>query len=59
MIDIMPTDSQPQPGTVTMYDYDLNQVSAIVSSVAGHPMLMLPASDDSHLGMHYVFQRAR
>lgn len=58
-IDIMPTDWQPQPGTVTMYDYDLNQVSAIVASVAGHPMLMLPTSDDSHLGMHYVFQRAR
>lgn len=59
LIDIMPTGWQPEPGTVSMYDYDLNQVMAMLQTVAGHPILALPTADDSHLGMHFIFQRAR
>jgi SAM-dependent methyltransferase len=59
LIDIMSVGWQPEAGTITMYDYDLNQVTALVASVAGHPMLVLPTFDDSHLGVHYVFRRAR
>jgi hypothetical protein len=42
-----------------MFDYDLNHVVANLSVYAGHPILMLPTLDDDHLGVHFVFQRAR
>jgi hypothetical protein len=41
-----------------MYDNDLNQVTALVSSVAGQPIIMLSNFHDTHLAVHYVFQRA-
>lgn len=59
LIDIVEADWQPPAGTITMFDYDLNQVMALVSRIAGHPVLALPTADDSHLGVHFVFQRAR
>ncbi len=41
-------------GTITMFDYDLNQIFAIVSAHAGTPMLALPTEDDGHLGLHLI-----
>lgn len=49
----------PPEGTITMYDYDLNEVFALVSRCAGRPMITLPTSDDNHLGLHIVFVKAR
>ena len=41
-------------GTITMFDYDLNQIFAIISAHAGAPMLALPTEDDGHLGLHLI-----
>jgi SAM-dependent methyltransferase len=49
----------PPEGTITMYDYDLNQVFAQISRVSGRPMITLPTNDDNHLGVHIVFVKAR
>jgi hypothetical protein len=57
--DILDSGWRPPEGTINMYDYDLNQVMAQVSSAAGHPLIVLPTSDDSHLGMHFLFRKAR
>jgi SAM-dependent methyltransferase len=59
MVDILPSDAAPPEGTITMFDYDLNQVMALVTSYAGHPVLTIPTNDDGHLGVHFVFVRAR
>ncbi len=59
LYDIMKTEHQPSVGTITMFDYDLNQVFAIISAVAGHPLLVLPTDHDDHLGQHIVFVKAR
>lgn len=59
IIDIVETEWQPPEGTINMFDYDLNQVMAIVSSACGHPVIVLPTNDDSHLGVHLIFQKVR
>jgi SAM-dependent methyltransferase len=57
LFDLGLEESQHPVGTITMYDYDLNQVFAIVSAYAGSPMLTLPTEDDGHLGLHLVVAR--
>jgi SAM-dependent methyltransferase len=59
MIDIGKTEAEHPPGTITMFDYDLNEIFAILGEFAGHPILSLPTNDDGHLGVHLVFKRAR
>jgi len=56
--DIMSTGWDGPPDAITMYDYDLNEVFARIAQVAG-PMVVLPTDDESHLGLHCVFVRAR
>ncbi|MEO8487870.1 MAG: class I SAM-dependent methyltransferase [Betaproteobacteria bacterium] len=57
--DILDSGWRPPEGTINMFDYDLNQVMAQVSTAAGHPVIALPTNDDSHLGVHFVFCKAR
>lgn len=59
LIDIVDTGWAPPEGTITMFDYDLNQVIAQVTKIAGSPLLVLPTNDDSHLGVHVIFQKVR
>jgi SAM-dependent methyltransferase len=57
--DLLPDPHGPPEGTVTMYDYDLNQIFLQVSQVAGHPILVLPTNDDDHVGLHLIFKKSR
>ena len=57
--DLGMTNAEHPAGTITMFDYDLNDVFAILGEYGGHPILSLPTRDDGHLGVHFVFQRAR
>ena len=59
IFDILDTNSLPPEGTVSMFDYDLNQVMAIISQASGHPLIVLPTDDDDHLGVHFIFVKAR
>lgn len=59
IVDLVDSGWSPPEGTITMYDYDLNYVLALISKVAGHPVITLPTNDDSHLGLHIVFVKAR
>ncbi|APV50798.1 hypothetical protein BWI17_14545 [Betaproteobacteria bacterium GR16-43] len=59
IIDMVDSGWKAPEGTINMYDYDLNQVMAQIALAAGHPVITLPTTDDDHLGVHFVFQRAR
>lgn len=59
LIDIVDSDWNPPEGTINMFDYDLNQVMAQISRFCGHPLIALPTNDDDHLGVHFIFVRAR
>jgi len=59
IVDIVDSGWRAPEGTINMYDYDLNQVMAQISLAAGQPVIALPTTDDDHLGVHFVFQRAR
>jgi 2-polyprenyl-3-methyl-5-hydroxy-6-metoxy-1,4-benzoquinol methylase len=59
LIDLVDSDWSPPDGTITMFDYDLNEVAARIHRVAGHPVIALPTDNDGHLGMHFIFEKAR
>jgi SAM-dependent methyltransferase len=57
IVDLLPTDDGRPVGTITMFDYDLNQVFAAVNAVAGGPVLVQPTGDDGHLGVHVLVRK--
>jgi SAM-dependent methyltransferase len=59
MIDLLEAREQPPEGTITMYDYDLNEVIALVSGYAGVPLMILPTRDNDHLGVQLIGVSAR
>lgn len=59
LYDLMETDWEPPEGTISMYDYDLNEVMVRISQVCGHPVIALPTDNGGHLGLHWIFQKAR
>lgn len=58
LIDLVDAAHGPAEGTITMFDYDLNQVFALISERAGGTVVVLPTRDDGHLGVHIIFKRA-
>lgn len=58
-MDLLSTGSRPPEGTISMYDYDLNEVVARVGRVCGHPLITLPTNNEGHMGVHLIFQKAR
>jgi len=57
--DLTPNDHIPPDGTITMFDYDLNQIMAMIAPMVGAHMMILPTCHDDHLGVHFIFQRVR
>jgi SAM-dependent methyltransferase len=55
--DLLPLDDGRPVGTITMYDYDLNQVFAAATMIAGGPIVVLPTGDDGHLGVHLLIRK--
>jgi SAM-dependent methyltransferase len=49
-------DCRPE-GSITMYDYDLNKVMALVQSVSKSPILFRPTDDDGHIGAHLLLRK--
>ena len=59
LLDLRPSDTAHPPGTITMYDYDLNEIFVRLSEKAGSPVICIPTNDGGHLGVHFVFCRGR
>lgn len=57
--DLVESNWEPPEGTITMFDYDLNEVIARISQVCGHPVIALPTDNEGHLGLHCIFEKAR
>jgi len=55
--DLLPVDDHRPAGSITMYDYDLNQVFAAATQAAAGHMVVLPTRDDDHLGLHLLFKK--
>ncbi len=57
IVDVLTTALAPPTGTVMMYDYDLNELVALICLFARHPLILLPTTDDDHLGVQIIFQK--
>lgn len=57
--DLVPSGAELPEGTITMFEYDLNEVMLIVMRVAGEPMMLLPTDHDGHIGVHLIGMKAR
>ena len=57
--DLVACGSLAPEGTITMFDYDMNEIMLIVSRVCGQPLLVLPTNHDGHIGVHFVGVKAR
>ena len=57
LLDLGATAAEPPPGTITVFDYDLNEVAVLLADAAAGPVLALPTRHDGHLGIHYLFRR--
>jgi 2-polyprenyl-3-methyl-5-hydroxy-6-metoxy-1,4-benzoquinol methylase len=55
--DIAPQEQDGAVGTVSMFDYDLNQLMAIVTLYAEPIVIVQQMSDDAHLGVRFIFIR--
>jgi SAM-dependent methyltransferase len=51
-------DARPE-GSITMYDYDLNQVFAVIQRATTYPMAVRPTDDDGHIGVQVIVKRTR
>lgn len=51
-------DVRPE-GSITMYDYDLNQLFAVVQRATTYPMVVRPTDDDGHIGVQVILKRTR
>jgi SAM-dependent methyltransferase len=58
-VDLVTDQAKNPEGTITMFEYDLNEVFALLSEVVGHPLLVLPTNHDGHLGTHLIGMRVR
>ena len=52
------SDQRPE-GSITMYDYDLNKVFAILQGATTFPMVVRPTDDDGHIGVQVFLKRTR
>jgi SAM-dependent methyltransferase len=57
--DLLPVDNDLPEGTITMFDYDMNEIMLSVTRLSGHPLLVLPTDHDGHKGVHLVGVKAR
>lgn len=56
--DLLPSFETAPEGTVTMFDYDLNQFMLQIAGIALNPLLIFPTNDDGHAGVHAIFWKA-
>jgi SAM-dependent methyltransferase len=57
--DLVVVETEAPEGTITMFDYDLNEVVLTVAPLSGQPLLILPTNHDGHIGVHLVGMKAR
>lgn len=51
-------DLRPE-GSITMFDYDLNRVFAVLQEATTFPMIVRPTDDDGHIGVQVMLKKTR
>lgn len=59
IVELTPRPDQRPEGSITMYDYDLNQVMAVIQEATKYPMAVKPTDDDGHIGVQIVLKVVR
>ena len=57
--DMIQTKEEPPTGTITMFEYDLNEIILLATRISGEPILLLPTNHDGHIGIHIIGMKAR
>jgi SAM-dependent methyltransferase len=57
--DIIQTEEEPPTGTITMFEYDLNEIILLATRISGEPILLLPTNHDGHIGLHLIGMKVR
>lgn len=59
IVELAPRPDRRPEGSITMYDYDLNQVMAVIQEATKYPMAVKPTDDDGHIGVQIVLKVVR
>jgi hypothetical protein len=59
IVELSPRPDLRPAGAITMYDYDLNQVMAVIQEATKYPMAVKPTDDDGHIGVQIVLKVVR
>jgi SAM-dependent methyltransferase len=59
LVELAPRADLRPEGSITMYDYDLNQVMAVIQEATKYPMAVKPTDDDGHIGVQIVLRVVR
>lgn len=59
IVELSPRPDLRPEGSITMYDYDLNQVMAVIQEATKYPMAVKPTDDDGHIGVQIVLKVVR
>lgn len=57
--DLVPSGAAAPEGTISMFEYDLNEVMLMVMRIAGEPVMVLSTNHDGHIGMHLIGMKVR
>ncbi len=57
LYDLLANGKSPPEGTITMFDYDLNQIMALLSRTSSSQVVARYTNDNGHLGVHLIGQR--
>lgn len=59
IVELAPRPDLRPEGSISMYDYDLNQVMAAIQEATKYPMVVKPTDDDGHIGVQIVLKVVR
>jgi SAM-dependent methyltransferase len=59
LIDLDRSEAELPEGTVSMFDYDLNEVVLTLGSFARESLLLLPTNHDGHIGVNLIGVKTR
>jgi SAM-dependent methyltransferase len=57
--DMIQTKEEHPIGTITMFEYDLNEIILLATRISGEPILLLPTNHDGHIGLHLIGMKVR
>lgn len=57
--ELISVESEVPEGSITMFEYDLNEVLAVVGNLAGDTLFMMPTNHGGHIGVQILGKKTR